>query len=73
MFRRVHELAERYRADDGTMVIPLTQSQIADMTGGTRPSVNQALQRLVDEGVVELHRGRIEVLDLDRLRRRTGD
>lgn len=73
VFRRVHELAERYRADDGTMVIPLTQSQIADMTGGTRPSVNQALQRLVDEGVVELHRGRIEVLDLDRLRRRTGD
>jgi len=73
VFRRVHELAESYRAPDGAMVIPLTQAQIADMTGGTRPSVNQALQRLVDERIVELHRGRIEVLDLERLRRHAGE
>lgn len=73
VFRRLHELAESYRATDGTMLVPLTQTQLAEMTGGTRPSVNQALQRLVDEGIVEVHRGRIEVLDLERLRRRSGD
>ena len=32
--------------------IPLTQSQLADLTGGTRPTVNQALQKLVDQGIV---------------------
>ena len=69
VFRRVHELAQSYRSPDGAMVIPLTQAQIAEMTGGTRPSVNQALHRLADEGILELHRGRIEVLDIAGLRR----
>lgn len=71
VFRRLHELAESYRAADGSMLVPLTQAQLAEMTGGTRPSVNQALQRLADDGIVEVGRGRIEVLDLDGLRRRS--
>ena len=49
------------------MTIPFTQSQLADLAGGTRPSVNQALQRLVDQGIVSVGRGRVEVLDRPRL------
>jgi len=36
---------------------------VAELVGGTRPSVNQILQRLVARGVVELGRGRVTVTD----------
>lgn len=72
VFARLAELARIYRDGSGTVTIPLTQSQVAELTGGTRPSVNQALQRLVDEGIVVVHRGRIEIVDEERLRRRSG-
>ena len=76
VYRRLLELALSYRDDptrsDVTVVVPFTQTQLADLTGGTRPSVNQALQRLVDERIVSLGRGRIEVHDLKALHRRCG-
>ena len=67
--RRLLELTAVYADGDGPVVVPLTQSQLAEMTGGTRPSVNLALQRLVEQGLVALGRGRIRVPDPDRLRR----
>ncbi|GAA1154073.1 Crp/Fnr family transcriptional regulator [Nocardioides aquiterrae] len=66
--RRLAELAELY--DDGrpgAVVVPLTQEHLAELVGGTRPSVNQVLQRLAADGIVELGRGRVTVLDRDRL------
>lgn len=62
--RRLAELAGLY--DDGRgdpVVVPLTQEHLAELVGGTRPSVNQVLQKLVAEGVVELGRGKVVVLD----------
>lgn len=44
-------------------VIPLTQDQLADMVGATRPSVNQILQRLTLEGIVEVGRGKVTIHD----------
>lgn len=71
--RRVHhrlrDLADAYGGDDGAVVIPLSQAQLADLVGATRPPVNQVLQRLVDRNVVRLSRSRIEVLDAAELRR----
>ncbi len=69
--RRLVELARLY-ADrpDGPVVVPLTQEHLAELVGGTRPSVNQVLQRLVSEGIVELGRGRIVVLDRGGLARK---
>ena len=62
--RRLAELAETYAAGpSGSVVIPLTQDHLAGLVGGTRPSVNQVLQRLAAQGAVELGRGRITVLD----------
>lgn len=74
VYRRLLDLAHRYQDERvaGPIVVPFTQSQLADLTGGTRPSVNKALQRLVDEGAVSLGRGRIEIHDLGALRRRHG-
>lgn len=70
--RRLRELAAIYAegADQRSVTIPLTQELVAELVGGTRPSVNQILQRLVADRVVELGRGRIIVVDrpaLDRL------
>ena len=69
--RRLHELAEVY-ADGapGPVVVPLTQELLAELVGGTRPSVNQVLQRLVAQGVVDLGRGRITVVDRETLARK---
>ena len=53
-------------------VIPLTQDQLADMAGGTRPSVNQVLQRLAAEGVVQIGRGKVTILDKEQLARNAG-
>ena len=72
VYRRLLELADSYEAGDVPIVVPFTQSQLAELTGGTRPSVNQSLQRLVDEGIVALQRGRIDVHDVEALRRRSG-
>src|SRR4029079_3859234 len=54
------------------VVVPLTQEHLAEFVGGSRPTVNQVLQRLVTEGVVELGRGRLTVLDTSALHRKCG-
>jgi CRP/FNR family cyclic AMP-dependent transcriptional regulator len=70
VYRRLVELARSYGGPDGTATIPLSQTQLADLVGATRPSVNQILQRLARLRVVRLGRSRIEVLDLAALERR---
>lgn len=70
VYRRLVELANSYGVREGKATIPLSQTQIADLVGATRPSVNQVLQRLAVQGLVRLSRGRIEVLDVVVLARR---
>jgi CRP/FNR family transcriptional regulator, cyclic AMP receptor protein len=67
--RRLSRLAATYGVDDGPVTIPLTQDELGQLVGGTRPSVNQALQPLVEAGLVRLARGRITITDQDALRR----
>ena len=50
----------------------MTQDQLADLVGGTRPSVNQVLQRLQTQNVIRLGRGRVELLDRATLERKAG-
>ncbi|MEO8330200.1 MAG: Crp/Fnr family transcriptional regulator [Candidatus Nanopelagicales bacterium] len=72
VYRRLVELCGIYGTDDGVATIPLTQDQLADLVGGTRPSVNQVLQKLATQNVLALGRGRIEVRDQETLERRAG-
>ena len=70
VYRRLLDLVGTYGSGrDGAVTIPLTQEQLAGMVGGTRPSVNEVLQRLAAQGVVELGRGRTVVLDPGELAR----
>lgn len=66
---RLLDLLEVYPARGGSTVLPLTQDQIADLVGGTRSSVNQALQQLVNAQIIELGRGRVVVRDRPALER----
>ena len=70
VYRRLVELAERYGDGPGPAVVPLTQESLAELVGGTRPSVNQILQKLAGRGVVELGRGKVTVVDADWLTQR---
>ena len=74
LYRCLLQLAEIY--DDGGdpagPTIPLTQDQVAGLVGGTRPSVNLALQKLSTQGIVQLQRGRIVVRDLAALERKAA-
>jgi CRP-like cAMP-binding protein len=70
--RRLDELADLYADGAGPVTVPLTQEQLAELVGGTRPSVNLVLQKLVARGVVELGRGRVTVLDRDWLAQHAG-
>lgn len=72
VYARLVELATSYGIADNRAGIPLGQASLADLVGATRPSVNQVLQRLARQGLVELRRGGIDLLDVDELARRAG-
>ena len=72
LYRCLLELATIYHDDTVPLSIPLTQDQVAGLVGGTRPSVNQALQKLSGQGIVQLQRGRIVIRDMAALQRKAS-
>lgn len=70
VFRRLLALADEYRGSDDPIVVPLTQDDLANMSGAARPTVNEVLKRAEAAGVLALHRGRIEILNMPDLARR---
>ncbi len=65
---RVIDLVELY-GGDAPVVIPLTQDDIAQLAGTTRPTANRVLRAGEEQGVVQLARSRIEVHDRAALQR----
>ena len=72
LYRCLLDLADVYGESQGRAVIPLTQDHLADLVGGTRPSVNQVLQRLSAQGIIELGRGRVAVLNRTAIAAKAG-
>lgn len=69
--RLLVELAEtRGKPGEGGIVIGprLTQGDLASMVGATRESINKCLRYYTAEGLVRHERGRILLLNIDRLR-----
>lgn len=69
-----HLLVELYlrlqavgRASDGRCDFPLTQNDLADATGLTPVHVNRMLQELRRDGLIELERKQLQIVDLQRL------
>lgn len=57
--RRLGDLRALYGSDQ----IPLTQDDLAGLSGATRQTVNQVLTDLKDRSIVDLGRGKVTVLD----------
>ena len=64
--KRLGLLAEDFR-DGVTATLPITQEELASLAGTTRPTANRALQPLVDDGTIQLGRGRIVIVDITKL------
>ena len=67
VIRRLHAIAGRVPAEGEMRTIRLTQEDIAALAGTTRPTANRVLRDLERAGILVLHRGRIQVIRLDRL------
>jgi CRP/FNR family cyclic AMP-dependent transcriptional regulator len=72
VLRRLLALTDVYTGDaNGKGVeIPLTQDDLASLAGTSRATVNRVLRQAEEAGWVSLGRGRIRVIDHDRLARR---
>jgi CRP-like cAMP-binding protein len=66
LLRRLVELAELYGE-----TVPLTQEQLAEMSGASRPTVNRVLRDEQERGTIRLERGKTIVLEPDELARRS--
>jgi CRP/FNR family cyclic AMP-dependent transcriptional regulator len=65
--------AEGGRADEAvTLDLRVTQSELAEMVGGSRQSVNQILHSFARRGLVELHGREIRIISSRGLARRAG-
>jgi len=71
LLRCLYRLAGQFEAFDGDP-IPLTQSDIASMTGITRSTANRLLRQAERDGVITTGRGRVHVADAEALRHRAG-
>jgi CRP/FNR family cyclic AMP-dependent transcriptional regulator len=67
--RRLADLVDIYGDGGPNVNLPVKQDDLASMAGTTRPTANRVLKQLESESVLELRRGSITVVDLDRLRR----
>ena len=61
--RRLVELASLYEEASAPIVLPLTQEDLAELAGTSRPTVNKVLQNLEEAGALTVSRGRVTVLD----------
>lgn len=53
--------------NDGSFELPVTQTDLGDTLGLTSVHVNRTLQRLRVEGLIDLSRGRLHILDVPKL------
>jgi CRP-like cAMP-binding protein len=65
IYLRLMELTRIFRVgdQDGPVVIPLTQEELAHLAGTTRPTANRVLRSAEEAGALRVGRGRIEVVD----------
>jgi CRP/FNR family transcriptional regulator, cyclic AMP receptor protein len=61
--RRLHALAQVYDKGSRVIEIDLTQEELAQLAGTTRPTLNRVLREEERRGTLQLRRGRIVVLD----------
>jgi CRP-like cAMP-binding protein len=70
IWRRLLELVRAFESRTSAPTrIPLTQEELAQIVGTTRPTVNRVLKEAEGAGVVRLSRGALEIIDRDAVAR----
>ena len=69
LYRRLTELTELFPGE-APVRIPLTQEDLAQLAGTTRPTINKLLRSIEDAGIIKVGRGRLDVLDPAALKKR---
>lgn len=64
-----HRLDAVGRTDDGQFALPLTQQDLGEACGLTSVHVNRTLRRLREEGLADVARGTVRIVDAARLAR----
>ena len=59
--RRLLTLCDEVEEEDGTISLDLSfkQKELAEMVGATRESVNRKLRKFVEDGIIEMDKGRV--------------
>jgi CRP-like cAMP-binding protein len=70
VWRRLTELAQVFGDGGEHLVVPLTQEDLAQVVGTTRPTVNRLLREGEAAGIIRITRGRVQILDPEALARR---
>ena len=73
LLRTLVDLSSHYGPDarSGEVTLPLTQVDVGELAGASRPTTNRVLRRLQQDGLVRLHRGHVTLLDVPALRAAT--
>lgn len=60
------------RADEKDLIeLSMIQQELAGLVGASRESVSRSMKQLERDEIVELHRGKVRILDLEKLRKIT--
>jgi CRP/FNR family cyclic AMP-dependent transcriptional regulator len=70
VWRRLLDLTEVFEEREGVTTIPLTQEELAQVVGTTRPTLNRLLRDCEEAGILRIGRGRLDVIDREALARR---
>lgn len=54
--------------DDGSLAVPITQSELAGLVSGSEPAVHKALRALRDVGAIRTGHGHLIITDITQLR-----
>jgi CRP-like cAMP-binding protein len=65
LYRALARLAAVYDGGAAEISVPLTQEEVAQLVGTTRPTVNKHLRALADAGLLTMKRGSLLILDRD--------
>jgi CRP-like cAMP-binding protein len=73
VLRRLLDLVPAFAtaANDGRIVVPLSQDDLAGLAGTTRETVNRTLRDAQQAGLLAPGRGRVEIIDAEGLARRS--
>lgn len=61
--RFIYYLFDRLKGDSDTVEMEHTQTQLAEYFGVTRPALSKEINKLVEDGFIQVSRGKVKILN----------